>query len=106
VYNRTPAPIAFGKLKRRKNGTALLSVTVPEAGSLTLAKTKQVKGKSVAAQAPGPQQVRVKIAPSARAKKKLARNGRAKVRLRLTFQVPTGQATESTKRVKLVRRAG
>jgi DNA-binding beta-propeller fold protein YncE len=106
VYNRTPAPMAFGKLKRRKNGSALLTVTVPESGTLTLAKTKQVKGKNVAAQAAGPQQVRAKIAPSARAKRKLARSGRAKVSLRLTFQVPTGQATESTKRVKLVRRAG
>jgi 6-phosphogluconolactonase (cycloisomerase 2 family) len=103
IFNRTPASLALDKVKRRANGTAVLKATVPEAGTLAMKKTKKLKGRTVGAEAGG-QQVRVKVVPSKKTERRLDARGRATVALRLTFTVPTGQATVSTKQVKLKRR--
>ncbi len=105
VYNRVPPALGFGQLKRKRNGSALLPVNAPDAGTLTLAKTKLLKGQTAQAPAAGPQTVWLKLVPSKRAKKKLSRSGRVTVKLSLVFDLPSGQSTSSSEQVKL-RRAG
>jgi DNA-binding beta-propeller fold protein YncE len=99
VFNRAPKPMDLGRLKRRPNGSVVLSVTAPETGTVSLAKTKLVKGAQANARAAGPQKVRVKVAPSAKARRLF--EGSVRVNLKLRFETPTGQVTKSAQQVKL-----
>jgi virginiamycin B lyase len=89
--------------KNKKRGTAKVTVLVPGAGALELAKTKKVKGAKVAPDAGG--EVKLPVRPRGQAKKKLKKKGKAKVKAKLTFSSPEGGApvTESEK-IKLVKR--
>ncbi len=104
VFAPAPPPpndIAFGKVKRNeKKGTATLTVEVPGPGSLQL-DGKNLKPQTKSAPAAGA--VKLKVVAKGKAEKRLAEDGQAKVKPRVTF-TPAGGApnTESTK-VKLVK---
>jgi hypothetical protein len=102
----------FGKLKRNKRrGTATLVVILPGPGTLTL------RGKGVVGRQPGDKaqskaskavgaagRVRLLIRSEGRAKRRLARRGRVKVKLKVTYTPTGGAANTKTKSVKLVKR--
>jgi streptogramin lyase len=91
---------SFGKVKRnKKKGTAKLTVNVPRAGGLVLAKTKKVKGAQKRAEAPG--SVKLRIKPKGKAKKKLGKKGKAKVEAEVTYTPDGGAPSTKAKRVKL-----
>jgi DNA-binding beta-propeller fold protein YncE len=90
----------FGGLKRNaKRGTAVLSVTVPGAGTLAL-DGKGIRKAIRQPQKAGPVRVPVKLV--GRARRKLAHSGEATVGAKVTFQ-PTG-GTALTKRKPLTLR--
>ena len=84
--------ITLGKpALNRKKGTAKLPVTVPGAGTLTIAdvkKTKKrVKAKTIAATAAGT--LKLPVTPTKSARKTLTNKGRLKLKVAVTF-TPTG----------------
>jgi hypothetical protein len=88
--------------KNRRRGTAKLTVEVPGAGQLRLAKTKKVKGREKGADAAGKE--KLPINPTRRAKQKLAAKGKAKVRAEVTYTPKVGGPYTKTKKIKLVKR--
>ena len=90
----------FGKVKRNeKKGTAKLTVEVPGAGAVKLAKTGKLKGASAQAAAAG--KVKLKIAARGKAKDKLADKGKLKAKAKVTFVPTGGTANTKSKKVKL-----
>ena len=83
----TAGKLTLGKLKlNKKKGTAKLTATVNEAGSLKLSG----KGlKAVAKQASGAGNVILQVKPKGKTKKTLAKKGKTKVKIIVTF-TPTG----------------
>ena len=97
-----PNDISFGKLKRNEEkGTALLTVNVPAAGSLSLA-GEGVKTRTATAAGAGAE--RLKVAAAGKAKRTLAEQGKVKLRAAVTFTPAGGTPNTERKRVKLVRR--
>jgi hypothetical protein len=110
----SPAPplpsnaFSTGKLVLdRKHGGAALNVTLPGAGLLyvtdarrqiaiasarSAAKERPVLVRTASAETTGPQTVRVFLRPTAAAKKLLAKNGKVRFRLQLTFTPEGGLA--------------
>lgn len=89
------------KLNKAK-GTALLTVKVPAAGTLTLA------GKGVAKvqrKAKGPGKLKLTVKAKGKAKKKLLATGKAKVKAKLKFQ-PTGAAPVTQSKPLTLKLAG
>jgi hypothetical protein len=85
--------ITLGKLKlNKKNGTATLVVTVPDAGKLILSGkglkkvTRTTKGKAT---------LKLPVKPVGKSRKRLRANGKLKVSLKLKF-VPTGGSARQT----------
>jgi DNA-binding beta-propeller fold protein YncE len=104
-----PSPIvpsnefSFGKVKKnKKQGKAKLPVEVPGAGEVDLAKTKKVKAASRRADGAG--EVILPIKPKGKAKKKLNRKGRAKVKANVTFTPDGGDPNTKSKRIRLKKR--
>jgi len=102
-----PNDFSFGKLKRiKRNGTAILTVAVPGAGTIALTgdDVKQQPPKETGLTAPGV--VKLKVKAVGNGLFKLRHTGKAKVRVTVTY-TPVGDLaapnTEST-RVKLVER--
>jgi len=94
---------SFGKLKRnRKRGTAKQTVIVPGPGELDLAKTKKVKPASKRAAAAG--NVKLRIKPKRRSKRKLARTGKAKLKANVTYTPDGGAPNTKSKKLKLKKR--
>ena len=94
---------SLGKLKLDKErGTGKLTVEVPAAGDVALARTAKVKGAEVRAEAAG--KVRLAIKPRGKAKKKLAQHGKAKVEVEVTYTPDGGEAETQTTTLKLIRR--
>jgi hypothetical protein len=99
---------SFGKLKRNaQRGTAKLAVTVPGSGTLSLAGkgvvTQEVsvasgKHRAVASA----RTVKLLVKPKGKAKGKLSRRGKAKVKPVVTFTPTGGPAVAQPKKVKLV----
>lgn len=86
----------FGKLKRNKRkGTATLTVVVPGPGTLAL-KGKGVAGKRTAG-------VKLLIKSKGKAKRRLGRTGKVKVRLRVTYTPSGGAPNTKAKTVKLIK---
>jgi virginiamycin B lyase len=112
-----PAPsppsnaFTLGKAKlNRKKGTATLPVSVPGAGTLTLT-GKGVKSQRPVALRPVPARtvtaagtVTLKIAAKGRARTKLLREGRVKLKLAITFTPEGGSPSAQSTKVKLIRR--
>jgi len=103
---KAPNNFKFGKLIRNeKNGTAKLKVKVPYAGKLTLTgkltrtgkKMKRVKRSAKKAGT-----VVLNIRPQPQAKKELAAEGSAKVRIKVTFKPTGGKARTRGRTVKLI----
>jgi hypothetical protein len=99
---------SFGKLKRnRRRGTARLIVVVPGPGDLTLAgkgvgKPKASAAASKAVSAAGP--VGLLIRAKGRARRKLNRRGKVRLRLRVTYTPSGGSPNTKRKTVKLIKR--
>jgi hypothetical protein len=92
----------FGKVKKNKRkGTAKLTVNVPGAGDLDLAKTKKVKGAEK--RAPSEGSVKLKVKPKGKARQKLADKGKAKVKAEVTYTPDGGDANTKHKRIRLAR---
>jgi hypothetical protein len=93
----------FGKVtKNRKKGTAGLAVDVPGPGALALS------GKDVRSQqstASGAGTVALSVRASGKAKKKLAANGKASVKVSVVFTPTFGDPNTQTIKVKLSKRA-
>jgi hypothetical protein len=92
--------ITLGKLKLdKKAGTAALIVSVPDAGTLTLA-AKELK--KVVRSSKGAATLRLPIKPVGKTKKALAKTGKAKLALTFTFAPTGGTAKRTSKTVKLL----
>jgi hypothetical protein len=98
--------IDLGKLKRDKaKGTAILPVTVPGAGTVSLS------GKGVVDQPAANARraktatatVKLRVKPAGKAKRKLDRSGKAKVTLVVTYVPAGGPSVIASKRVKLIK---
>jgi hypothetical protein len=83
----------------KKAGTATLAVKVPDAGTLTLA-GKGVK--KVVRPSKGAATLHLPIKPVGRTKKALAKIGKAKLVLSLTFAPSGGAAKPTSKTVHLI----
>jgi virginiamycin B lyase len=95
---------SLGKLKLDKErGTGKLTVEVPAAGDVALARTAKVKGAEVRAEAAG--KVRLAIKPRGKAKKKLAQHGKAKVEVEVevTYTPDGGEPEEQVATLRLKR---
>jgi hypothetical protein len=94
---------SFGKLKKNKRkGTAKLTVEVPGPGVLALTETEKVKGTDEQADAEGGEKVAIK--PKGKAKKKLNKKGRAKVKAEVTYSPEGGASNTDSKKVGLKKR--
>lgn len=93
----------LGKAKRNeRNGTAKLTVKVPGAGSLKLAKSKGLKADRERADAKGKE--KLKLEPRGKFEKRLAGRGKAKVRAKVTYKPDGGPSSTKAKQVKLKRK--
>jgi hypothetical protein len=92
---------SFGKVKRnRKRGTGKLTVNVPGPGALNLAPGKV---KPVVTRATSGGGVVLLLKPKGRTRAKLARNGRARVNVSVSYTPDNGDQKTKTTRVKLLR---
>jgi hypothetical protein len=90
----------IGKAKRNeKRGTARLAVKLPGPGSIELATTKTVKGKTKRVAGAG--SVKLPIKPRGQAKRRLQRTGKTTVKAKITFAPAGGEPNTDSKRVKL-----
>jgi len=94
----------FGKLKRKPNGTAVLTVNVPNPGALKVS-GKGVRGSSAGAVAAKkvPAAGTAKLVIRARGKKraKLADTGKVKVKAKIVYTPTGGVANTKSRKVKL-----
>jgi DNA-binding beta-propeller fold protein YncE len=94
---------SFGKLKRnKKRGTGKQTVIVPGSGELELAKTKRLKPANKRAEAAG--KVKLRIKPRRNAKRRLIRNGKAKLKANVTYTPDGGDPNTKSKKLKLKKR--
>jgi hypothetical protein len=93
----------FGGVKvNKKRGSAKLTVNVPVGpGDLKLAKTGSVKGQRERIE-PGEEKLTIK--PRGKAKKRLNKRGKAKVKVRVTYTPEGGTVRTKSKKIKLVKR--
>ena len=93
---------SFGKVKKNtRNGTAKLTVNVPGAGELALAKTKNLKADEDAVEAAGSDKLAIK--PKGKAKETLNEKGEAKVNAAVTYTPAGGDPNTKSKTIKLVK---
>jgi hypothetical protein len=100
---------SFGKVKdNKKKGTVILTVDVPGPGTLSLAgsgvKTERFGGAaaSKAVNSAGP--VKLLVRPKGKTKHKLAKTGKAKVKISVTYTPTGGNPATQSERVKLVKK--
>ena len=103
--------VAVSSLTRKRNGSALLTATLPNAGSLTVAGTTRrtaaaaakrvayIKPLTLSASGPGP--VTLGLRPTKRTKSVLKKKGKAKGIVNLTFTPNLGSAGTTPVKVKL-----
>jgi hypothetical protein len=98
-----PNDFSFGKVKKNKRkGTAKLTVNVPGAGELDLAKTRKVKADDESAEDAGKEKLRIK--PKGKVRKKLKTKRKAKVKANVTFTPEGGEPHTESKKVGLKKR--
>lgn len=103
---------SFGKVKRkRKNGTALLPVTVPGPGTLALSgrgivvqRRPRAAGSAADRAVTAAGTVKLLIKAKGKAKRKLNRTGKAKVKAKVTYTPTDGAANTKTPKVKLIKK--
>ncbi len=96
-------PVTFGKVKRKKNGTALIGVSVPGPGTLAL-RGKGVKGASaqVAARMAA-STITLKIKATGKARKTLNEKGKVRLKAKFSYTAAGADPTTATKKVKLAK---
>ena len=93
----------FAKLKRdKRKGTAKLTVHVPSAGELELAKTRRVEADEDSAEAAGNEVLSIKV--KEKAERKLAQQGKLEVRAKVTYLPTGGTPNTESRRIMLVKR--
>jgi hypothetical protein len=106
ALRKPPCPsnaFTIGKLKKnKKKGTATVSVTVPGPGTLTASLGKKLTAKVPQPQAAGALKVTVKAA--GKGVKALAKKGRLKGNLKLTFTPPNGDPNTQSKKLTLAKK--
>jgi hypothetical protein len=91
---------SFGKVKRKaKRGTAKLTVNIPGPGALNLAAGDV---KPVVTRATSGGSVLLLLKPKAKAKRKLARTGKARVQASVTYSPDNGDPKMKSTKVKLI----
>src|SRR5918995_4068999 len=97
---------SFGKVKKnKKKGTAKLTIEIDEGpGELGLGKTKKVKADDEAVEEPGPTEEKLAINAKGKAKRKLRRDGKAKLKAEVTYTPTGGEPNTQLKRIKLVKK--
>jgi hypothetical protein len=96
----------LGKVKAKANGTAVLKVTVPNPGVLTVSGGGAAKSSSAMAaakQVPAAGTVKLKIKAKGLKKRKLARNGKVTVKPKITFTPTGGIPASEFRKIKLHR---
>jgi len=105
--------LKFGKvIKNKKKGTALLPVTVPGSGELSLGGKGVVHKRPARARDLGVLQRKVdqagtyklKVKAKGRKKAKLFDTGKVKVKAVVTFKPTSGDAVKATKKIRLKKR--
>jgi hypothetical protein len=97
------AGFALGRPSQdRKRGLARLRVSVPSAGTLTLAQTGKVRGES--RRAAGPRTLKLTVRARGRAKTRLNRRGKTRVRVHISFDPDGGAPVMKSRRVVLRKR--
>jgi Ca2+-binding RTX toxin-like protein len=96
----------FGTVKKNKRkGTAKLTIEIVEGpGELDLTKTKKVKADDEAVEGEGATEERLAIKPKGKAKKKLNKKGKARVRAEVTYIPDGGEPNTQSKKLKLKKR--
>jgi hypothetical protein len=101
---------SFGKLKRNaRRGTAILPVMVPGAGTISLSGKGVVKQQASVSRAANEKAVtsartlKLLVKPKGKAKGKLSRRGKAKVKPSVTFTPSGGPSVAQPKKIKLVK---
>ena len=93
---------SLGKLKKANNkGTAKLTLEVPAPGGIALAQTTKVNAAEVRAEAAG--KVQLAIKPRGKAKKKLAKKGKVKVGVEVTYTPDGGEPEAQVATLRLKR---
>jgi hypothetical protein len=102
--------LKFGKVKRNKRkGTAILPVTVPGSGTLSIGGKGVVKkrpgldrvGRHLARQVPQAGTYKLKVKAKGAKKQQLFDTGKVKVKAVVTFKPSSGDAVHDTKKIKL-----
>ena len=86
----------------KKRGSAKLTVNVPGPGELKLAPTGSVKGQHKLVAQSGKQKLSVKA--RGKAKKRLNKRGKTKVKAKVTFTPDGGTSDTKSKKIELVKR--
>lgn len=98
----TKAKIGLGGVKLNKaKGTGSLSVKIPGAGTLTASGKGVVRTKKSAKSLKKPKTLKLTIRAKGKAKKLLAEEGTAKVRVKVTYKPSSGIAVTKTKTITL-----
>jgi len=92
----------FGKTKTNRKGVGKLTVKVVGPGEVSLARTGRVKGQRKRAAQSG--ELKLTIEAEGRAKKRLKKMGRAKVKAKVTYTPDGGTSKTKSKKITLVRR--
>jgi hypothetical protein len=97
---------SFGKVKKNKRkGTAKLTVEIEDGpGELGLTKTKKVKADDEAVEGAGRTEEKLAIKPKGKARKKLGKKGKAKVKAEVTYTPDGGEPNTQSKKLKLKKR--
>jgi hypothetical protein len=95
----------FGRLKRNKvKGTAVLFVTLPGPGTISLGKSRGVVGVPGSKTVSAAGLVGLRIRPRAFARRKLNHSGQAQVIAKVTYTPAGGVASTKAKTIKLIKR--
>jgi len=94
---------SFGNVERNvRKGTAKLTVKVPGPGRLELAKSKTVEADKHLVESEGNE--RLSVEPKGKARRRLSRRGRAKVKAEVIHTHEGGASHTDTKKVSLKKR--
>jgi hypothetical protein len=102
-----PAPREFclGDVRHNpRRGTARLLVTAPGPGRVVLERRPGVKRFAVLNEAEAASDVALRVRPRGKAKRRLARTGRVRVRAQVTYRPRVGEPRTKGRRVWLVRK--
>jgi NHL repeat len=97
----------FGKVKKNKRrGTAKLTIEIVEGpGELDLTTTKKVKADDEAVEGEGATEEKLAIKPKGKARKKLNKKGKAKVKAEVTYTPDGGESNTKSRKIKLKKRS-